>query len=113
MKLEDKGTDNQAQIDEWKKIHGDIFSTTIDEQTVIFHKLKRKEYTAIMDSSPEEEGKEVSLWDRQEAIARAVVLCPVGEELESFIESKAGFATVIADEVIPRSGFNNTPIVQL
>ncbi|MED1125335.1 hypothetical protein [Bacillus atrophaeus] len=98
------------KIQEWKKIHGKVFKTTVGGEPYIWRKLKRREYVDIMsmiqtDGESEEEtavGNRIYL--RQESIVRRVILFPA--DIEDRIDENAGLATSIADEVILKSGFD-------
>ena len=95
----------ETQITAWKAEHGKIYKSIIDGTDYIWRKLKRKEYVALMaDSSEESADPEMKVYDRQETITKLVVLYP--ENIEELIVENAGLATIIADEVIARSGFN-------
>lgn len=109
MKTENAQLANEVQgvtpemISAWKKQYGKIFKTTVDDEEYYWRRLKRKEYVALMSDRSEDDdpGK---VYDRQELIAKAVVLYPAAD-IEDRIENCAGLATVIADEVIYKSGF--------
>ncbi len=105
---------SKEMISEWKKQWGKIFKTVVGEETFIWRKLKRKEYVEIMSliqETPEGEVVAGRIYYRQEKITEAVVLFP--ENILEKIESDAGLATCIADEVIIKSGFDMKPTEEL
>lgn len=102
MKMED--TINQQQIDEWKAEHGKIFRTTVGENTVIWRKLRRKEYVHIMSNEATQNIEGDKVYARQDLIVATVALFP--ENIEELIAENAGLATCVADEVILKSGFD-------
>lgn len=101
----------QAKIQAWKAEHGKVFKTVIDGEDYIWRKLKRKEYVALMSVKSEEEDLDARIYERQEEIAKLVILFP--ENITELVEENAGLATTIADEVIARSGFGITETQEL
>lgn len=100
-----------AQIQAWKAEHGKVFKTVVDGEDYIWRKLKRKEYVMLMATKSEEEDLDARIYERQEEIAKLVVLFP--ENISELVEENAGLATTIADEVIARSGFGITETQEL
>lgn len=94
-----------SQITAWKAEHGKIYKSIIDGEDYIWRKLKRKEYVALMsEAATDATDPEVKVYDKQETITKLVVLHPAN--IEELINENAGLATIIADEVIARSGFS-------
>jgi len=100
-----------AKIQAWKAEHGKVFKTVIDGEDYIWRKLKRKEYVMLMANKSEEEDLDARIYERQEEIAKLVVLFP--ENISELVEENAGLSTTIADEVIARSGFGITETQEL
>ena len=98
-----ENTVNEQDIKAWKDQWGKIFKSVIDDETFIWRQLRRKEYVEIMSVKAEVGFETEKIYERQDSIAKLVVLFP--SDVETVIESKAGFATTIADEVILKSGF--------
>ena len=87
-------------IASWKATYGKIYKNMIDETNfVIWRPIKRKEYKAILQL--EEEGLEVL--NKQEEFVKAAVLYP--DNAEELIESRAGLASVLSEEILKHSGF--------
>lgn len=95
---------NQQQIDEWKAEYGKIFRTTVGEDTVVWRKLRRKEYVHIMSNEATQDIEGDKVYARQDLIVAAVTLYP--ENIEELIAENAGLATCVADEIILKSGFD-------
>lgn len=86
-------------IPEWKAKYGKIFKNTIDDnEYVIWRPIKRGEYKELLDSE-----EQVDLLDKQEAISKLAVLYPANAA--ELIDSRAGLATVLSEEILRFSGF--------
>ena len=96
---------NEQQIQDWKATWGKVFKTTVGDETVIWRKIKRKEYVDIMQDNFG--GEALSDYERvclrQDTIVAMCSLWPV--EITSMVENNAGLATQVADEIVFRSGF--------
>jgi hypothetical protein len=101
------------QIAAWKQQFGKVFQTSLSDSEVIWRKLRRKEYVTVMDNNfgdaTMSDYQRVCL--RQETIVKMVSLWP--ENMEDVIESNAGLATTMADEIVLRSGFEETETKEL
>ena len=121
----------QVLIDKAKKKHGRVYKTIIADEVIIWRMLKRNEYKEIMNiliqkEEPvlDENGQpildefgqpmiqyiddEEATYDlRQEEIARAVILYPVG-----IVEQMAAVADIISTECMIKSGFGERPITE-
>lgn len=84
-------------IESWKKEYKKIYSNTFDEEFIIWRRLKRGEYKEITAEKSE-------FLDKQEMIVKKVVLYP--ENIDELIEDNGGLATVLAEEVLAKSGFS-------
>lgn len=111
MKLNEEITtsDNVAA---WKQEHGKIFKSIINDKEYIWRRIKRKEYSEIMNIKDGEDVDE-RVYRRQEAIAKMVILNLAVEEVESDLEELAGLASTLSEEVMDRSGFNLTATFEL
>lgn len=86
----------------WKEQFGRIYKNIIDGETVIWRPIRRKEYRELLDFEASEE--ENRLLAKQEATVKTAVLFP--KDVEVLIEAKAGFATVLSEEILAYSGFD-------
>lgn len=110
----------QVLVDKAKKKHGRVYKTTIADEVIVWRLLKRSEFKDIMnqviyrmDEVVGEDGevKNIEVIDedatydlRQELIAKAVILHPVGIE-----EQMAAVADIISTECMLKSGFGEAP----
>ena len=94
------------QLEAWKKEYKKLFKTTLTDGTIlIWRRLKRSEYKDLMKEFNELTEQEVRIWNREEAICKACILYPNKEEVNAILESQAGVATVISDDIFANSGF--------
>lgn len=86
-------------IIEWKALYGKIFKNTVDDdEFVIWRPIKRKEYKQLLDAD-----EEVEILAKQEAITKMALLYPANAS--DLIDSRAGLATVLSEEILKYSGF--------
>jgi hypothetical protein len=95
----------ESMIGEWKAKYGKVFKTTVGGDEYVWRKLKRPEYVAIMNDENTPDGPN-AIYSRQEAITKTVVLFPAN--ITDLVDSDAGLATTIADEVLTKSGFDTS-----
>ena len=68
-KEKEKLTYTKEDIDSWKKKHGKIFKTSDGSEDIIYRRIKRSEYIALMDKTellPEESQDPVKLSQRMQ-----------------------------------------------
>ena len=121
----------QVLIDKAKKKHGRVYKTIIADEVIIWRMLKRNEYKEIMNILIQKEEQvldengmpvldefgnpqiqyiddEEATYDlRQEAIAKAVILYPIG-----IVDQMAAVADIISTECMLKSGFGEKPITE-
>lgn len=121
----------QVLIDKAKKKHGRVYKTIIADEVIIWRMLKRSEYKEIMNILIQKEEQvldkdgmpvldefgnpqiqyiddEEATYDlRQEAIAKAVILYPIG-----IVDQMAAVADIISTECMLKSGFGERPITE-
>lgn len=105
----------QQQLDAWKLQYGDLYRTHLNNNSFIWHKVRRKDYIALM-TDPEIsaiENQELRIFFRQEKIMKQCVLYPDMETLENLIENNAGIAGNISDEIMMVSGFRPVSTEQI
>lgn len=95
----------EAIAEEFKKDHKEVFITDMAGIQIVWRKLKRSEYKELMTSEFSEH-EELQFLERQEFIAKKVILYP--ENVEELIEEYAGIAEIIATETMLRTGFGLT-----
>jgi hypothetical protein len=113
----------QLIIDKAKKKHGRVYKTILADEVIVWRLLKRSEFKEIMgqvvyrmEEVVGEDGEiqnmevidEDATYDlRQELIAKAVIIHPVGIE-----EQMAAVADIISTECMLKSGFGEAPITE-
>jgi hypothetical protein len=95
----------EQKIEQWKKEHKYVYQTTIADEKVIWRILKRSEYVEVMNTQFNE-NEELAYYERQEAIARKVILFPESES--DIVEEFAGVAEVVSTECMIKSGYGIT-----
>lgn len=96
------GAVTAAQIETWKDKYRHIYKTTIGDISVIWRKLRRKEYVETMVEKVD--SQDTKIFDRQDEICRLCVLFP--ENINEIIEENGGISGAIADEILLKSGFD-------
>lgn len=98
---------SQQQLDEWKLQHGELYRTYLNGQNYIWHKIKRKDYIALMTDSELSalDNAELRIFLRQEKITKLCVIYPDTKTLDDIIENNAGVAGNLSDEIMMISGF--------
>ena len=121
----------QILIDKAKKKHGRVYKTILADEVIIWRMLKRSEYKEIMnmvayreefavdengDFLLDEQGNniidykeddELTYELRQEEIAKAVILYPLG-----IVDNMAAVADIISTECMIKSGFGEAPTTE-
>lgn len=97
----------QQQLDEWKLQYGELYRTVLNDQTFLWHKMRRREYIALMTDTELSDIKnaDVRIFVRQERILKTCVLYPDQDTLEKIMDYNAGVASNISDEIMLASGF--------
>ena len=90
----------EAIAEDLKKDHKEVFITDMAGLQIVWRKLKRSEYKELM-TAEFSENEELQFLERQEFIAKKVILYPYKEEY-------AGVAEIIATETMLRTGFGLT-----
>ena len=88
-----------------KKDHKEVFITDMAGLQIVWRKLKRSEYKELM-TTEFSENEELQFLERQEFIAKKVILYPYN--VEELVEEYAGVAEIIATETMLRTGFGLT-----
>lgn len=121
----------QVLIDKAKKKHGRVYKTIIADEVIVWRMLKRGEYKDIMNLVVKKEepvlnengepmldefgnpimqyidDEEATFDLRQEEIAKAVILYPIG-----IVDNMAAVADIISTECMIKSGFGDKPITE-
>ena len=95
----------EAIAEDLKKDHKEVFITDMAGLQIVWRKLKRSEYKELM-TTEFSENEELQFLERQEFIAKKVILYPYN--VEELVEEYAGVAEIIATETMLRTGFGLT-----
>lgn len=96
----------------WKTLYDKIYLSVYDEEEFAWRKIKRREYTEIMENTPEEDIDDVIEY-RQYQTIKACVLSPEGEMLDKLIEDYPGLLTSLSGEILKKSGFSKPLTIEL
>ena len=101
------GMISQQQLNEWKLRYGDLYRTYLNGQNYIWHKIKRKDYIALMTDQELSslDNSELRIFLRQEKITKMCVIYPEADVLADIVENNAGVAGNLSDEIMMISGF--------
>lgn len=90
-----------AEIDAWKEQYGQVYLTEVDDDDLfIWHVINRKEFKEIMKIA------DADAMYREERICEKCVLWPAEYSFTSMESGKAGTPTVLAEQIMERSGFS-------
>lgn len=96
----------EEKIERWHELYDKIYLSVYDEHEFVWRKIKRREYTEIMNNTPEENIDDVVEF-RQYLTLKACVLSPHNEnELDELIEEYPGLLTSLSSEILKKSGFS-------
>lgn len=97
----------QQQLDEWKLQYGELYRTVLNNQTFLWHKMRRREYIALMTDTElsDIQNADLRIFVRQERILKTCVLYPDQDTLEKIMDYNAGVASNVSDEIMLASGF--------
>lgn len=93
---------SEAQLEEWKQEFHHIYKSTIGDTSIIWRKLRRKEYVEAM--TQEVDNPATKIFDRQDLICKTCILFP--EDVDDLIDQNGGLSGTIADEILMKSGFD-------
>lgn len=88
-----------AQVEEWRRQYGDIYSVELAGETYIFRLLRRIEYKDIMRQRQQD-----AFW-REEKTVELCVLWPPNFRGAAISGGKAGVPTLLAEQIMDKSGF--------
>ena len=91
---------SNEEVDAWKLQYKTVYATEIDGSGVfVWRTLNRKEFKELM---------KIETTDplaREEKLCDLCILWPEGLDEESFQEGDAGVPTILAEQIMERSGF--------
>lgn len=93
------GGPTHETVERWKATFGDVYITEFDEDVFIWRTLSRTEYKEVLRI------KNADAMYREERICEKCVLWPEGYNHIVMSNGKAGIPTLIAEQIMDRSGF--------
>ena len=96
----------EEKIERWHALYDKIYLSVYDEHEFVWRKIKRREYTEIMNNTPEENIDDVVEF-RQYLTLKTCVLSPdVEAHLDDLLEEYPGLLTSLSSEILKKSGFS-------
>lgn len=99
----------------WKTLYNKIYLSVYDEEEFVWRKLKRREYTEIMENTPDENIDDVVEY-RQYLTIRTCVLSPDAtnqELIDDLLEEYPGLLTSLSAEILKKSGFSKPLTIEI
>lgn len=102
-----------TQLDEWRNAHEKIYLSVYDEHEFIWRKIKRREYSAIMENTPDENLDDVVEY-RQLLTIKTCLLSPDNSDaIDKLIEDYPGLLVSLSSEILKKSGFSKPLTIEL
>lgn len=92
-------------IKDLKEKYGDVYKSVIDELVIVWRPLTRDEYKEIVAA-------EVDIIEKEEIISKKCVVWPELTE-EDWKKMPAGIPTLLSDNIMAKSGFEQTSVEKL
>ena len=97
----------QSEISSWKKQYGKVYMTEIEDDIYVWRPLSRFEYKEVMNVPNTNE------LSREEMICEICVLFPYEYTYEAMINQPGGVPSMIAEQIMQKSGFTRKVKVTL
>lgn len=109
----EKDVINKEQIKDWKAKYGSVYRTSVCDGSIpiIWRRLNRKEYLDLLNDVNEDMTADEKYHHRQEQMVSTVALYP--ENIDEIISQGAGIATILSDEILLKSGFEDVETEEL
>lgn len=91
----------QGLVEMWKQQFGEVYSSSFGDETFIWRCLRRNEYKEVLRIQV----KNGDTMFREESICQRCVLWPIGYSITAMISGKAGTPTLLAEQIMDKSGF--------
>jgi hypothetical protein len=98
------GGPTRKQVDTWKARYGEIYSSPFGDDVFIWRCMNRQEYKQVLQVQVP---KGDTMY-REEKICSICVLWPRGYNHAMMIGGKAGVPTLLAEQIMDKSGFTPT-----
>lgn len=106
----------EDKIIKWKEAYPNgVFMSVYEEDDFVWHKIGRKDYTAIMESFKDnpEMSEEDAIINRQKALIASCLLYPEEPDFDELFERLPGIIVSLSTEILSRSGFTKPLTVKL
>lgn len=100
------------KIAHWKELYDKIYLSVYDEQEFAWRKIKRREYTEIMENTSDE-GIDDVIEYRQYLTLKVCILSHTEQELDLILEEYPGLLTSLSGEILKKSGFAKPLTIEL
>jgi len=96
---------DQTQIDAWKEEHGSVYKVTTADIDFYFRPLTREDYIEIMQLQ--------AAGTQADPEVETVKKCILNNVPDSIYAKRGGVATVIYENIMIKSGFENAEVEEL
>jgi hypothetical protein len=96
----------QEQIQEWKAKYKFIYKSISDGKAYYFHPLSRVDYQTITNK----QAVAPTGFDYELEIVKT---CILGDDIEAELKAKSGLITVLADNIMTKSGFQQIDVEEV
>lgn len=96
----------EEKIERWHKLYDKIYLSVYDEHEFVWRKIKRREYTEIMNNTPEENIDDVVEFRQYLTLKTCILSLNSEQELDDLIEEYPGLLTSLSSEILKKSGFS-------
>jgi hypothetical protein len=97
---------DQEKIDGWKKQYKSVYKATFGENAYLFRGLTREDFLAISQKQLAEEG-----YDSELETVKTCVLEPTLDD--DFLKNKPGLVTLLSEQIMQRSGFQQIEVEEI
>ncbi len=95
------------KVEEWRSLYGQVYATEFDDEVYIWRTLKRVEYKEILKI------KGADALFREERICQKCVVWPEAYDFVDMASGKAGTPSILAEQIMDKSGFSAGEPIQL
>jgi len=95
------------KVEEWRSLYGQVYATEFDDEVYIWRTLKRVEYKEILKI------KGADALFREERICQKCIVWPEAYDFVDMASGKAGTPSILAEQIMDKSGFSAGEPIQL
>lgn len=102
------GGPTASQVDAWKEEHGFVYLMEFEPgEAYIFRPVNRREFKELARIDDKD------TMNREERLCEMCVLWPQGYDFVLMNKEKAGIPTLISEEIMVKSGFSASNVVEI